>query len=307
MRKLTFIAALLAGAALYAQIPASEYAARYERQVRNVGAAGVGVETILDRWEADWPEDPAMFEGRSKFYLAKSLSTTVVPKDMTKYLGNQPVLTLKDSLGRDVRYFEENIFVDSLFALSQTAIDRAVALSPSELAYRVDKITALMLYEKDSPDLATAELLKLISYNKSEKPSWTYYGMAVDESTFISTIQEYCYNFFKYATPGSYEAFKTISETMLKAYPSETSFMNNMGSYWLVYKKKSKQALKWYNKVLKIDPKDYNAANNCVVLARNDKNVKLEKKYLPYLIDATDSETERATCQARLSALQQKK
>lgn len=296
--------ALLSGAALFAQTPASEHAARYERQVRNVGAAGVGVETILDRWEAEWPDDPAMHEGRSKFWLAKSLTTNVVPKNQQKFLGAAPVLVLKDSLGRDVNYFEENNFVDSLFALSQKAVDKAIALAPAELAYRVDKITALMLYEKDSPDLATSELLKLISYNSSAHPSWTYYGMAVDESTFISTIQEYCFNFFKYATPGSYEAFKTVSEAMLKNYPSELSFMNNLGSYWLVYKRNSGKALKWYNKVLKKDPHDYNAANNCVILSRKDKNVKLEKKYLPYLIEASDSETEKAACRARLEALQ---
>lgn len=306
MKKMMTLAALLACAVCLAQTSADDYAARYQRQVRNAGAAGVGVETILDRWEADFPDDPAMFEGRSQYYLAKSLSTAVVPKDCQRFLGSDPVLVFKDTLGRDVRYFEENMFVDSLFALSQKAIDRAVALAPSELAYRVGKITGLMLYEKESPDLATRELLGLIDYHNTTHPAWTYYGVAVDDDTFVSTIQEYCYNLFKYATPGSFEAFKTVSETMLKAYPSNLGFMNNLGSYWLVYKGNYRQALKWYNKVLKKDPRDYNAAKNCVILARKQKSAKLEKKYLPYLIDATDSETERASSKARLEALQKK-
>ena len=307
MKKILILSALLTGAVAYAQSDAASYAARYERQVRNVGPAGVGVETILDRWEADFPDDPAVYEGRSKYYLAKSMGSTVVAKEGARYLGSDPLFTLKDSLGRDVNYFEDRVFVDSLFARSQKAVDKAIELSPSELAYRVDKITALMLYEKGSPDLATGELLSLISYNHSAHPAWTYYGVAVDEETFVSTVQEYCFNFYKFGTPPSYEALRTVSETMLKLYPANTGFMNNLGSYWLVYKKNPSKALKWYNKVLKKDPRDYNASKNCVVLARSQKNVKLEKKYLPYLIEATDSETEKAACQACLESLNKKK
>ncbi|MBR5905547.1 MAG: hypothetical protein IKZ51_03715 [Bacteroidales bacterium] len=306
-RFLTILACLTLAAAAWGQTDAAGFKARYDRQTRIVGNAGVGVETILDRWEEAYPDDPAMFEGRYMFWLAKSMGSTVVAKDKPRYLGNEPVLTLKDSTGTDVFYFEDNVFTDSLFAKSQSAIDRAIALEPDELGYRVDKITALMLYEKDSPDMATQELLKLIGYQKSAKPEWTYYGLPVDEDSFKNTIQEYCYNFFRYATPGSYEAFRTVSEAMLKLYPRDTDFMNNLGSYWLVCKQNNRKALQWYNKVLKINPKDYTAAKNCVILARKDNNVKLEKKYLPVLIEATDSETERRSSQLRLESLSAKK
>lgn len=304
MKHIFSMAALLLSCALmYGQDDPAAFKSRYERQVRTVGAAGVGVETILDRWEAAFPDDPAMLEGRYNYFLAKARSTEVVPKGASRYLGAEPVLTLKDSTGRDVYYYQEDFYVDSLFARSQTAIDKAISLQPSELGYRVDKITALMLYEKGSPDLATAELLKLIQYNKTARPSWTYYGLAVDDDTFVATVQEYCFNFFRFATPGCYEAFRTVSEEMLKIYPKNTDFLSNVGSYWLVYKQKPRQALKWYNKVLKINPKDYTAAKNCVILARSEKNPKLEKKYLPLLMEASDSEAERASCRARLETL----
>ena len=289
--------------AAWGQTDSEGFKARYDRQVRAVGAAGVGVETILDRWEAAFPDDPAMFEGRYKFLLARSVSHSVVASDRARYLGKEPVLSLKDSTGHDVFYFEDNVFSESLFASSQSAIDKAIAIAPNELAYRVDKVTGLVLYEKESPDMATQELLKMISYQKSSKPEWKYYGLDVDEDSFKNTIQEYCYSFFRIASPVSYEAFRTVSEAMLKLYPKDTNFMSNIGSYWLVYKKNNRKALKWYNKVLDINPKDYAAAKNCVILARNTKNVKLEKKYLPVLIEATESETERASYQKRLESL----
>ena len=305
-RFVTISAFLLLAFAAWGQT-AEEFKARYERQVRMVGVDGVGVETILNRWEEAIPDDPDMLEGRYRYCLSKSMSSAVVAMDRARYLGEEPVLTLKDSAGRDVHYFEDTVFTDSLFARSQSAIDRAIAFAPDELGYRVDKITSLMIYEKDSPDMATQELLKVIDYNKKSRPEWMYYGLAVDEDTFKSTIQEYCFNFFRYATPGSYEAFRTVSEAMLKLYPKDTDFMNNIGSYWFVYKNNSRKALQWYNKVLKINPRDYTAAKNCVVMARKEKDKKLEKKYLPLLIEATPDETERAQCQARLEGLEKKK
>ena len=307
MRKTLAIAALLLCTLGYAQNDAAGFKARYERQVRNVGISGVGVETILDRWADAYPDDPAMLEGRYRFYLDKSISSTIVSRDTRRYLGKDPVLNLKDSTGRDVFYFEDTVFTDSLFAMGQSAIDRAVLVAPDELAYRIDKVTSLMLYEKDSPDMATQELLKLIDYHKTARPDWTYYGLAVDDDTFKNTVQEYCYNFFQYATPGSYEAFKTVSEAMLKLYPNDCGFIDNIGSYWLVYKQNNSKALKWYKKALKIDPGDYTAAKNCVILARKQKSLKLEKKFLPALIEAAESENERAAAQARLESLKKKK
>lgn len=306
MKKAMILAALLFAAAAYAQTPGEAHKARYERQVRITGPAGVGVETILDRWEADCPDDPAMLEGRYRYCLKKGLSTRVVTKEAGRWLGKDPVVTLKDSTGRDVRYFEENVFVDSLFARSQTAISKAIALKPSELAYRIDKITALILYEKESPELATGELLSMIDYHRTAHPSWTYYGEPAGEDVFVSTVQEYCYNLFNYAEPGCYVAFRRISEAMLKLFPRDTGFLGNMGSYFLAYEKSPRKALKWYDKVLKIDPLNYTAAKNCVVMARKEKNVKMEKKYLPRLIAATENEIERRGYEARLEALSKK-
>ena len=60
-------------------------------------------------------------------------------------------------------------------------------------------------------------------------------------------------------------------------------FLDNMGSYYLVVKHDSKKALRYYNKVLKKHPDDLTAIRNCILLARNDKDIKLEKRYLEML------------------------
>jgi len=273
--------------------------------VRMVGPAGVGVETILDRWEAAKPDSPEMLQARFNFWFAKSRSTKVIAIDQPKYLGGAPFLSLKDSTGRDVYYYETDVYDDETFGKAIKAIDRAISLVPDEFGCRVDKINGLILYEKDSPDMALQEILGVIDYNK--KASWTLRGESMDSETFQLAIQEYCYTFYRYGTPASYEAFRVISERMSREYPKNTEYLNNLGSYWLVCQNNPRKAVKYYEKVLKINPDDYSAARNCVLTARREKNVKLEKKYLPTLIRVTTDEIERRGYEARLEALEGKK
>ncbi len=94
----------------------ASYKQRYERQVRNVGVVGIGVETILDRWEKDCPDDPEMFKSKFDFNYAKSLSSEVVQNPSSRFLGEKPVLTLKDSTGANVYYYQVNVFDDEYFA-----------------------------------------------------------------------------------------------------------------------------------------------------------------------------------------------
>lgn len=303
MKKTMIIAMLLTCTQAFAQLTTEELKSQYERQVRVVGMAGLGVENILDKWARVNSEDPDLLEARFHYYCLKSISTSLVEKKQSKYLGQNPAVSLKDSLGKDVFYFEENFFDDSLFAMGQRYIDQAISLCPNEIIYRFEKLNALLDYEKESPDILASELDDLINYNTEVKPEWTYDGLEFDDESFVSAIQEYCYSLYKLGTPRGYEVFLEVSEKMSKLLPKNTEFLSNIGTYWLVYKQNNSQALKYYNKVLKINPKDYTAAKNCVIMARKDKNVKLEKKYLPILIAATESDAERTTYELRLKSL----
>ena len=283
--------------------PQKDYLDRYQLLVSKLGAAGVGIETLLQRWEKDYPEDTDMLLGKFSYYLTKSQSSSIEVIDAQKYLGNTPALTLKDSLGRDVNYFQVINYDDELFGKATQAIEKAIELNPDRLDLRLFKISSLIGYEKDSPDMALAGLKALIDYNGHSHPVWEYPGVEASEDLFPSVMQEYCYAFFKIGTPHCFEAFKELSEKMLAYYPGNPVYMTNIGSYYLVFKHDSKSALKMYNKVLKKNPDDYTAIKNCVLLARSEKNSKLERKYLPMLVRVTPDETERASAQARLDAL----
>ena len=288
----------------HAQKPSqADYLDRYTLLVNKLGVEGVGVETLLQRWGKDYPDDMDMLLGKFTYYLSKSQSNSMEKIDASKYLGEAPTLTLKDSLGNDVNYFQVTNYDDELFGQATQAIDKAIGLAQDRLDLRLYKIAALIGYEKGSPDMALSGLKELIDYDGHSHPTWIYPGFEPGPDLFPSLVQEYCYTFFRQATPASYEAFKEVSEKMAGYYPKNTVFLTNIGSYYLVYKHDSKNALKMYNKVLKKVPGEYTAIKNCVLLARSDKNKKLEKKYLAMLAKVTPDETEKLQAEARLKSL----
>ncbi|MBR1870015.1 MAG: hypothetical protein IJ799_08150 [Bacteroidales bacterium] len=301
-RILIILAAMLVSAAGHAQSGAAAHKANYERQVKAVGPAGIGVETILDRWEAEFPDDPDMLHARFSWCYLKGQSSSVVPKAQDRFMGGKPLLSLPDSTapGGKKNYFEEISFDPDLFMRATKYITRAIGLRPDELRFRFDKISAMIAYEKESPDLATEDIRALVDYHVTQKPAWTCDGKPVDEDFFKAAMQEYCYTFFRIGSPASFDSFHELSVKMHGYWPKDPVFLDDIGSWWLIAKKNPKTALATYKKVLKLDASDYTALKNIIIIARNAKDVKLEKKYLPRLIKVTGNETEKAALQARL-------
>lgn len=285
-----------------------EYSKKYDLLVSRLGPAGVGVETVLNGWSEADPDNRKLLLAKYSYYLTKGQTTTVVSRPGRKYLGNRPLFALKDSAGADVNYFEETVYDDSLFAIALRNIDRAAELFPLDLDIAFMKANSLVSYEKESPDMALVCLSGIIDdYYADRDAGWKFDGERIDDEFFMGAIQEYCYLFFNIGSQVSYVAFKVLSGKMLENEPESTVFLSDMGSYYLVVEDNPKTALKYYRKVLKINPEDYTAAKNCVLLYRREGNPKGELKYLPVLIASSPDETERMSAQARLDVLKQKK
>lgn len=305
MKKYLFSVLLSAAVSLsaFGQSTEKEYYERYALLVNRLGLSGVGVETLVNKWANDFPNDANALIAQFNYYFSKSKSSQVLPKTTAKFLGMDPVLTMKDSLGKDVYYFDEPFYDDSLFTLANQAIDKAILLAPNSLDYRFGKITAMENYEKGSPDMTVMTINSLVDLYQSTTSPWTYNDEVVDNAFFKDAIQEYCYSFYLLATPSSYEAFRNVSEHMLQYNKNDVVFLSNLGTYYLICKQDRKTAQKYYTSVLKVDPNNYAAVKNLVIIARKDKNVKMEKKYLPLLINVTTDQSEKMASEARLKTL----
>ena len=308
-RILTTLAALALPLLLLAQTQTQEdYIRRYNNLVSRVGPSGVGVETLLDRWAEDYPDDTSQLLARFSFWFDKCRSSNVIQLPQDRYLGNDPLLPLTDSLGRKNNYFEDPVYDDESFGQALEALDKAIALEPQRLEIRLLRVDALTAYEKGSPDMALAALKSLADENYKQHPAWTHSALEkVDDEVFKAFIQDYCFTFFRLGTDSSAEAFKSLAEHMLTYSKDDPLFLDDLGSYWLVSKKDYKKAQKYYDQVLKKHPDDVTAIRNGVLLARQKKDVKLEKKYLAMMAQYGETDVDRASAKARLEALNGKK
>ena len=278
-------AALAALVLVCTALPAQsvDWQKKYERQVKAVGLSGVGVETILDSWGAADSSSVDYLAARYAFWFDKSHSLVVEAHDSPRYLGMEPMFELSDSSkSNTVWYYQVDSFDDELFGRALRYLDKAAAAMPAELEYRVWKVSALMLYEKESPDMTLGLILSLIDEDRSTGQKWLYQGKEQDRDFFDGLIQEFCWNLFNLGTPQAREAFLKVSEKMLSYDRKSPVFMANVGSY-LMSVKEYKKALKQFDKVLKLDPDNDTAIRNCVTIARILRDDKLKSKYNPML------------------------
>lgn len=278
-------AALAALVLVCTALPAQsvDWQKKYERQVKAVGLSGVGVETILDSWGAADSSSVDYLAARYAFWFDKSHSLVVEAHDSPRYLGMEPMLELSDSSkSNTVWYYQVDSFDDEIFGRALRYLDKAAAAMPAELEYRVWKVSALMLYEKESPDMTLGLILSLIDEDRSTGQKWLYQGEEQDRDFFDGLIQEFCWNLFNLGTPQAREAFLKVSEKMLSYDRKSPVFMANVGSY-LMSVKEYKKALKQFDKVLKLDSDNDTAIRNCVTIARILRDDKLKSRYNPML------------------------
>lgn len=240
----------------------------YDRLVARVGYSGVGVENLLEKWEKADSVGLDFYIAKANFHFSKSRTDSVKVHDGKRYLDMEPVLELKDSTGNPIYYYSEPFFDETQYGLGLKAVDNAIAVNPSNLELCIFKANALLEYEKESPDLTLQYLLELIDRNYKYSPTWEYPGETVDNAFFSDVIQSYCYALYKKGTPVSKEAFRVLSEKMLKYEKNNVSFLDNIGSYYLAVKENDKQAQKYYKKALKINPEDKTALQNMKIIER---------------------------------------
>ena len=183
MMRRFFVSAVLMLLSVAAFAQADKYEQRYNMLVSKFGPAGVGVETILNNWEQADSTDSKMLLGRFNYLFTKAQSAQIVEKKTKKYLGMEPILSLKDSTGTDIYYYQEIFYDDELYGQAMKVVDKAIGMHPEKLDFRFLKANAYIAYEKESPDMAASYLRSLVEESVSRKV-WLYGDEPADAAFF---------------------------------------------------------------------------------------------------------------------------
>lgn len=275
-KAITIFSAVVMCAAALAQTT-ENFLARYNILVSRVGYSGIGVETLIDKWEKADPVDVNHMVARFNFYLDKAERDSVVVKYKPGYLGLTHVLELKDSVGRTTYLFREPMYDEVLFAKALECLDDAITMENSRLDFLIIKAQTLALYEKTKPVKTTDLLMELIGRHFSAGSKWDCPGVEVDDEVFLSEIQKFCIGFFNTASDECFESMKKLSERVLKFRPKELRFINNLGAYYASFKKNDKKALKYYSQSQKLDPADPVSRQNINLIKRREAAKKAKK------------------------------
>lgn len=271
MKKLLItILAALACLCAAAQSP-EEFKRMYERQTAVAGSSGLGVRAILESWEKAYPQDTAMFEAAFAYNISKGRNIRVVRQPGRTYLGKKPVLSLQDSTGVTVNYFEETVYDEECFEMAMRALDNAIKLAPDNIGYRFNEIAALLDYEGGSPEMAAEAIISMIYRNYADRPRWNLDGRALTHEEFVTAIKEYSVSLWQIGTPVARDRFLKISQIMHGHERKDPAFLDNIGSYYQVTGN-PKTAARYYRKALKLDPDDYPANHNLKII--NNKQSK---------------------------------
>ena len=148
MKRLVLFVLAMGVALTSAAQTSARFEQRYDLLVSQFGPAGIGVETVLDNWAKVDSTNAKMLQGRFTYLFTKAQNPQVESRPVKKYLGMDPVLTLKDSLGNDIHYFQINVFDDEIYAEAIKTADKAISYWPDRLDFRFMKTNAYIAYER---------------------------------------------------------------------------------------------------------------------------------------------------------------
>lgn len=245
-----------------------DYLSRYNALVNRVGVSGLGVDLLLTRWEKADPVDINHMIARGSYHLYRARKDSVVAYHKAAFMGMEPILTTKDSLGRNTYFYSVPNYQPEEFALAMEALDNALVHDNTRLDLMLSKADALKDFEYTTPDQCVDYIISIIDKHFGAKMVWTLPGGGhVTEEDFLEEMQNYCNIFFRTDSQASLEAFRKVSEAVLKYRPKSAPFIDNIGAYW-ASRKDDKKAMKYYKNALKADPDDAIAKQNIALIEK---------------------------------------
>ena len=137
MKNALFFICLLGAAPLFSQ---NNYNKQFRTAFTNWDTSAIV--PLLKKWELEAPNDPNLFIARANYYLQAS-KKEIIRMDAAPGKGENFEI-LDSTGGKPVAYmYSDVLYTDSLFELSQQALDEGIRQYPNRLDMRFGKIYTL--------------------------------------------------------------------------------------------------------------------------------------------------------------------
>ena len=243
---------------------------------------------VIEQWEQAEPESADVYAAWFNYYCKMSMSevmqmTPVPPQD------GQEALELEDGTGASVYMYAKQVFADSLLAIANQKIDKAISLYPNRLDLPFGKITMLFMQEDYKSVMPVIHQVIERSHVNGNQWTWTLDAPVEDgEGLFKSSMQDY---FNRLVDAELDDEAMQVTEWLLQYYPDEVMFRSNKASI-LAITGNMDQALPLFLSIHDDNPDDYIVTSNIAYIYMTKGDKKNALKYYRILSKCGDEEME---------------
>lgn len=233
---------------------------------------------ILQKWEAQTPNDAELFTSYFNYYYLISAEETisVLPDD-----------TDSTQVIMEPGIYYKKLLVDKAFA----KIDEGISRYPNRLDMRFGK--CYVLGEIKDWERFTNEIITTINYSAVNKNQWTWANNEpVEDGQYflLTSIQDYQVQLYYTGDDALLKNMRRIGNAILELYPDHVESMSNI-SISYVSEKEYDKAIAILQKALKLNPEDYIVITNIAQAYKLKGDKPNAIKYYKQLITYGDEES----------------
>lgn len=230
---------------------------------------------LLDIWEKTGQREGDYYACQYKYYYNQAVKSTVtLTVELPLYAYNTNYFTLQDTInGGNAGYmYEGYIIVDSLLLDSAFHwIDKGINECPNRLDLYFGLATSYLYCDQIDEMIETLE--NVMKQERKNKGKWLWTNdekLPKSADALYSRIQE---DIPRFVDAGELDKAEKLARIVLKYYPKRAEYWNNMGAIYYM-RENFTEALYYFKKALKLNPKDEYVKGNIELLEEQITSVK---------------------------------
>lgn len=244
---------------------------------------------VLNKWEAQEPENAELFTSYFNYYFQKSRQEVV---SLTQEQPEGKGFSIEDSTGATKGFIGSRVIYNKqIFEQGINKINRGISLYPNRLDMRFGKI--FVFGQIEEWQRFTNEILKTIRYSAENNNQWTWTHHKPKENGktfFLSSLQDYQLILYNTGDDKLLSNMQQIAEEVLKFYPEHVESLSNLSVIYLLNEEYDKAIQKLIT-AEQIAPEDPVILSNLAHVYKQNGNNEKALEYYQKIVKFGDEKT----------------